>query len=241
MAFKPEPREKNALDNRKLNLSTPCPTAKGKFSNLQWALISNNPRVIVYTNDPDDATDKHNGGKITANLDLPIFFTFLELMRKAIESKEEVKFRIENKNFIFPGGKRSEKPIVTSELWVGKDKDGQLWICVTDAVHKDRPKIKFPFVPSDFHSFFHQDGEKFSSAEVSEIYAKGYLKLLTNLMTHVAVNNFVEPKPREGGGGGGRGNYGGGGDRGGDRGGRGGGGGGGWGGDENSEGSDLPF
>lgn len=218
-------RTKNALDNRKLNLSAPTPNHQGKFANLIWGLYANNPRITVYTGDPNDTGEQNGYGAIKANLDAPTFFAFLELINKAIESTSEMKSKIENKNFTFFGGKRSDRPEVVSELWVGREADGRLWLSVTA---KNRPKVKFYFIASDFHAFLHGDGTPFTQTETSNIFAKGYVRLLTGLMTTMLNGHWVEPPPKDNsrgggfgggnraGGGGGGGNFsGGGGNRGG--------------------------
>lgn len=193
--FKPLPRKKNALDNRKLNLSTPCPTAKGKYSALIWGVYSNNPRLTVYTGDPDDTT-KDPYGRITAALDVPTFFAFLELMKRVIVSKEEVKFSIENKNFTFFGGKRSEKPVLVSTLWVGKDKDGKVWISVISD-DASRPKVRFFFGDNQFHHITHSDGSPLTPGENSTLFATGYFSILTNLVSDILVKEYVEDKPKQ--------------------------------------------
>lgn len=197
-------RAKNAVDNKKLNL-TAFWGEPSKKASLVWSLVSNNPRIIVYTNEPDVPSEK---AKINANLDLPVFFTFLEVLNRIIEGPNDKQEIIRNKNFIFPGGKRSEKPVVVSELHCGKDSDGVVWMGL---VAKDSPKIRFPFAVSDFHQFMHADGTPYSKAENSVVAARGYMKLLQLLMTQVAVDTYVEPPPRDqqqrGGGQGGGGNW----------------------------------
>ena len=192
--FVPKERVFNALDNKKINLSTPCPGAPDKRSALIWGIISNNPRITVYTNDPSDTGESKGYGKIDAKLDMPIFFAFMQMLTNVIEHDGEIKQKIENKNFTFFGGKRSDKPVVVSELWVGKDKDGILWMSVTAV---NRPRIKFNFVPNDFHNFFHGDGTPFTPAETSKIYAKGYVVILEKMMTHIAVNTYVKPEVKQ--------------------------------------------
>lgn len=214
-------RVKNALDNRKLNLSAPTPGHQGKWSSLIWGFHANNPRITVWTNVPEDQTEKNGNGKIAANMDTPTMFALLNLLNKAVASAGPVRYKIENKNFIFPGGKRSEKPVVVSETWIGKDDEGCVFISVTA---RDRPKIKFVFGSSDFHHLFNQSGEPMSKGEVSVIYAEGYSRILEGIVCNLSVTNYEEPKPKEdrgGGGGGGynRGGGGGGGSYGGNRGG----------------------
>jgi hypothetical protein len=219
--FTPTPRAKNSLDHRKLNLNAPAPNAPGQQASLIWGIHANNPRITVYTNDPQDKGADKGYGKISANLDLPVFFAFLRSLDQVIEGPNDVKLGIENKNFIFPQGKRSEKPIVVSTLFFGKDKDGVVWMSVSA---KDRPKIKFDFGINDFHHFVKGDGTPYTKAEMSVLFAKGYVRILEEMVPALLVDNYVEPapKPQQGGGGnygnrggngGGGGNYGGGGNR----------------------------
>lgn len=199
--FKPAPRKKNPLDNKKLHMS--AKNQDGKYASLQWGLFANNPRITVYTNVESDRDT--NYGKISANMDTPAFYAFLGLLQEAIQfvpgtnGREEFKASIENKNFIFPGGKRSEKPVVQSELFVGKDKDGVVWMGV---MAKDRPRIKFNFQLSDFHMLKHGTGETYSAAEASKVAAEAYWNILTEMLAHMQVSHWVEPeeKPRDGGG-----------------------------------------
>lgn len=187
----PAPRKKIALDNQKLVMRAACPSAKGKFSTLSWRLVNNNPRITVYTNDPADMTEKNQNGLISAELDAPTFFAFLQSIYQIIESDKPLRRKIENKNFIFPGGKRSEKPVLKSEIHMGKDEDGVIWISIT-SFDKERPKIKFEFGGGDFHNFFHTNGVPFTKGETSSLYARSMIKILENVMTHLMVTEYVE-------------------------------------------------
>jgi uncharacterized membrane protein YgcG len=237
--FKRPERKKNALDNRKLNLSAPTPGVQGKTASLIWGLYSNNPRITVYTNDPNDQGQDKGYGKISANLDAPTFFGVMGLLHKAVDpaTPNEWRDKVENMNFTFFGGKRSAAPAVTSELWVGKDKDGIVWISVTAP---NRPKIKFKFGNNDFHHWIHGDGTPFTESEASLLYAKAYVAILQPLMTHLMVTEWVEPEQKQQQGnqraGGGGGNYGGGNNNN-----RGGGSYGGGGGGNASQEDDIPF
>lgn len=197
--FRPPPRIKTALDNRKTQLTAPCPSAPGKTSTFSIILVANNPRVVIYTNDPSDEGADKEYGKITANLDLWVMFNILGILYEAIEFKPtpeaiEFKRKVENKNYIFPGGKRSETPVVVSELFVGKDKDGCVWISVTK---KDRPRIKFIFGFNDFHRYYHGDGTALSNAETSVVGARGWARMMEVLLGAVATSNYTEPPPKD--------------------------------------------
>lgn len=196
------PEPKNTLSHGKLNLTAPAPSDPSKKSTLKWEFRTNNPRLVVWTNEPgDDGRDK-DYGKIIAALDLPIFNMFLELLSTVTAGPRDYKDKIENKNYIFPGGKRSETPVVVSELWVGKDKDGKVWICVSK---QGRPRIKFVFGDDmSFHTFMHGDGTPYSAEETSTMCARAYINMLTHLMNAMAIAHYKEPepKPQQGGGGG---------------------------------------
>lgn len=210
--FQQAPRKKIALDNSKLNLNAPCPTAPGKTSAWTWGFVKNNPRITVYTRDPADNTDKTGYGKIVANLDSPTLYMFFNLIEQAIKEPNGWKDKVVNRNYTWFGGKRSDAPVVLNELWAGKDADGCIWVSIV-AKDKDRPIIKFIFGGTEFHHLYHGDGTQYTAAEASIGYAKGYVDVLRGIYTHLHVTEYVEPEPpqqRPGGN-----NYGGGGQGGG--------------------------
>ena len=92
--FQKPVKVKTALNNNKLALSAPCPTAKGKRSTLGFDFTNNNPSIVVRTNDPADITPATNYGTISAKMDLPIFFAFLTTLNEVIESTGEMKKKI---------------------------------------------------------------------------------------------------------------------------------------------------
>lgn len=189
--YRPPPRAKNALDNSKLGLR--APNRAGKMASLVWSMAGNNPRITVYTNDPDDTV---NYGRISSHLDLPMMYALLRLIRRAIETPEGTKYRdkIENKKYLYPNGKRSDVPEVTDSLIVGKNEDGLIWICV-DAPR--RPKIQFPFLIPDFHNLVHGDGSVFTQAESSKIAAESWVDMLSHLVVAVNVKEYVHPERKE--------------------------------------------
>lgn len=190
-------RKKIALDNAKLNLS--APNAAGKNATLKFGFVNNNPRLTVWTNDPNDTIDK---GKISAALNLPVLYAWLELIKEAATSEPGFKAAIENKNFIFPGGKRSEAPVVTSRLIAGKDENGVVYVSVTA---NQRPNIKFAFGTDSYHSFKDAQGNQMDRGAASKYTALGFYHLMQGLYAHLAVTEFVEIQPKQPGQGGGGG------------------------------------
>lgn len=188
MAFNPTPRAKIALDNTKLNLSAPS-TEQGKTASLTWGLVKNNPRITVWTRDSQDMTEKNGNGKIQAELDSPVLLSIIETLEKLIGEAAGTRYKLENKNFTWFGGKRSDAPVVLTELWVGKDKEGFVYISVTAP---NRPVIKFRITPSSFHTWYTQTGEPISAEELGKTYVKGYLNILRGIYNHLAVTEFVD-------------------------------------------------
>lgn len=214
--FQAPQRKKNALDNAALRLYAPNNT--GKNASLSVAVRKNGAQITVWTNDPNDTKDN---GKISAQLSLPYFQTLLEMLRAAATATAEWKHFIECKGYIFPGGKKSEQPVVTARIVVGRDADGTVYISVTA---QGRPNIKFVMTPGGFNSIRNADGSEVSMGFLTSIYALGWASTMQTLLLQLAVIEYEEPAPRQqggygnnqrGGGGNGYGNNGGGGNGGG--------------------------
>lgn len=188
MSFSPAPRKKIALDNSKLGLSAPS-TAAGKTANLKWSLVNNNPRIIVWTSDPNDMTEKNNNGKIQAELDSPAMASMFGKLRELIDEPAGSRYKLENKNFTFFGGKRSDEPVVVSEIWVGKDAEGFIFISVTAPT---RPVIKFRIMPTSFHTWYTQSGEKVAPEALNKFYVKGYIQIMEDIYNNLAIAEFVD-------------------------------------------------
>jgi hypothetical protein len=198
--FRPAPRAKNPMDNTKLSLR--APNSKGKMASLQWNMVNNNPRIIVYTNDPDDQNTDY--GKIQSHLDLPMMYAVIELIERCVNlpAGEKATYFVDNKKYSWAGGKRSDTPTVTDSIVIGRDEDGTTWISLNAP---RRPKIKFPFVPPEFHHFRKADGSSFSQGEASEIMAKTYVRMLSQVVAAVNVKEYVHPEKKDNAGGGGGG------------------------------------
>lgn len=174
--FTPPPRVKTALDNRKLSLSAPCPSNPAKKSNLIWGIALGNPRITVYTGDAENS-------KITAALDIVVFEAFLLLMEKAIKAEPGWKDLVVNKNFTWFNRQRSPAPEVVSELHVGKDAEGSIWISVID---NKATKVRFFITPPEFHQFSQ------SKEEVSGLFTQSYVNILRRVMTGLFVDAWPE-------------------------------------------------
>lgn len=195
--FQKPVRKKNAFNNSKLRLSAPNPNAKGVFSNLSWDVYQNNPRIVVDTRDPNLSSPENSYGRIQAAMDPLVFSLFLNFLKEAIESPSAVKFKIENFSFEYTNGQRAQEASHTSDVWVGKDAEGQMFITVVSKKGTHWPVIKFIFGPSDerFHKFYRGDGTSISKAELSVYAAKGYTELLPLLMANVLDTHYYDVPP----------------------------------------------
>lgn len=182
--------QKTFLANPKLRLTTPCPTAKGKYSNLSFDIWNSNPRVVVTTNDPNLANPENGYGRITAALDAPTMMAFIELMKQVVNTPESTKIKIEN--FGNQKGGDPKVPSHLTDLWIGKDDNGLVFISVINT-QPGWPVIKFIFSASDsrYHKVYHGDGTEFTKAEYSVLYAKSYIRLLTEVYNSLFVRDYV--------------------------------------------------
>jgi hypothetical protein len=189
---------KHALNHTKLILQAPCPTAEGKYSQLKFDVYMNNPRIVVRTNDPTEQEASKGFGMINANMETPTFYAFLELLKKSINSDKEDKDKISIYTGEYVDRKPTGKQIHVSDIWIGRDKEGQIFISVISK-KDERPVIKFIFGPPDerFVGVSHSNGTPYTKAEMSVLFAKSYVSMLGELMAGVLVNEYVEPPPRE--------------------------------------------
>lgn len=183
-------KQKTMLNNPKLRLSAPCPTAKGKYSNLSWDIWNSNPRIVVATNDPSLTNPDNQYGRITAAMDAPTMMAFLEILKDVALSDKADKVKIENYGNQKGGDPKS--PVHLTDLWVGKDDSGLVFISVVNKAD-GWPVIKFVFGPTDsrYHKVFHGDGSEFTKAEISKAYAMGYAKMLASVYNQLFVRDYV--------------------------------------------------
>lgn len=206
MSDAPRPQvRKNAFNNAKLTLAAPLPNQKGVWSKLSFDIYKNNPRVKVSTNDPNLKNKESQFGNITAALDPIVFYSFLELLDKCIRSTTATKYKIENFNHSYDGGQRSQEIQHLTNLIIGRDEEGHIFISVT-SVKTNWPIIKFNFGLSDkrYHHIKKGDGSDLSSVEISQLAAKAYYHLLQQLAASVMDTHYEEPPAPTGGFGGNR-------------------------------------
>jgi hypothetical protein len=187
---------KSILNESKLRLSKPVENEKGKYSSLQFSIHNNQPRITVWTGYENDKSQNTGYGKIEAALDIPHMYILIELIREAAAAKEATKSSLECKNYIFNGGKKSSEPLLQTTVYVGKDDKGIVYISLI-AYNKDRPKIKFDFnINKFYHTLKNNEGAVMSADVASVTAAKGWCRLLENIIANVATNGFVDNSER---------------------------------------------
>lgn len=193
--FTSPPRKKNALDEYKLRMS--CPPVQGatRPGSLALSVVKNQVHIDVYTNVPNDK----NNGNIRAAMDSTMFYALLELAKTVPQLEANQNHKIPNKNHTFFEGKRSEEPKLVSTTIVGRDKEG---VCFIAIVAKDRPYLKFNFLPTNYHQLLGVDGNPMDPAKTSEFMLAGWINTMTQLVGAVLVAEYVEPPPKDAGNGG---------------------------------------
>lgn len=187
--FKPTIK-KHAINEKKLQLH--AMNASGKNATLKFNVVKNYPRIDVYTNDDNDPKNKE---PIRAAMDQPSFFLFLTLLEKAAHSKEPFEETIENKNYVWYGKTKSEKPEVISRVTVGKDEKGVIYIMPSA---KGRPKIKFPVAPTNWNYLVDiKTGEKVGEAKASHFMALAWKDMLSQMIGSYLIFNFEEEVQKE--------------------------------------------
>lgn len=163
------------------------PIAGGqKRPNFRMKVVGNVPRFVVKTNVPDDK----NYGRIDFNCDLPTFAAIFAKLSDIATGKDEGSYTFDFIDHIFVNGQRSAEPLVQASVRIGKDKEtGRVYLAV---LGHQRPKIQFFFGPSKFHTVKRGDGSELTPAEVSAIYAIGFVQGYAPIIQQLLVTEFSE-------------------------------------------------
>lgn len=204
--------EQRKFPERKLNqgdmmnnwLYAPPVEQGGKRPNLRVRMTGNSPRFVVKTNVPNDA----NNGRIEFNTDYITFNVILNTIVRVVKGEitDRVVFDYKD-NYV--AGKKLDSEMVLSKLEVGRRKDGRVFIAVR-STQQGRPNIAFTFEPSRFHGVATIGGTELTPAQVSEMYAMGWVDMQLTILSHVLNTDFdpdgkgvAKPPQMQGGQGGG--------------------------------------
>lgn len=165
----------------------PVDGAKKKPS-LRVGFFGNVPRITVKTNVDGDM----NHGKIDFNCDTATFAAAMSYLRDLAEGKDvpqERKFVYMND---YVAGKKLDRFMAISSLVIAREQTtGRIYIAVLSS-QQSRPRIRFFFGPSKFHTITNGDGSPITPKEMSEAYAIGFLKPAEQVIYHMMVSNFDE-------------------------------------------------
>lgn len=195
--YTPRPYVKNVLDDRKLRLTAPPTGGAIRPHELQVSLYNSNPGLTVFTNIDNDK----NKGVIRAGMDAQAFYFFLERVIAVADHQGEVTEIIDNKEKIKDESTGKNVMQTASRTVIGKGKDGKVFISVLSP-DNERPKIKFTFGQHYYHPVVRKEGTPLSDAEVSVAMARGWVRLMRNLVAPTMVHAYVAPTPQAQGGGG---------------------------------------
>lgn len=152
----------------KFMMFTPAPGVENQRSSLTWSTFRGNPRITVFTRVPDD-TGK---GMLQAPMNPTTFLSLMHLLRDVAKGAPGRSFFVENDTAAKDAeGKPTRERIRLSTTWVGKDKDGFVWLSVRA---ENRPVIAFKFIMSNYHRVFKGDGTALTQEESSSLEALAY-------------------------------------------------------------------
>lgn len=185
--------QSNALMDNKLRLVAP-PHEKAviKYDRPQQPTLSlrfkdNQPRFIVYTNVDGDK----DNGRIEAAMDCYTLSLVFETVIEMADRPDAEPVFIECKNFIYPGGKRSDAPVVVAKIVVAWDRNtGYLSLSVV-SYDKSRPVIIFPIVPTEYHNVCDRAGNVVDTKTTSRLFAKGWAKWMSAIATQISVKEHM--------------------------------------------------
>lgn len=189
--FPQTPYQETFLDDRKLRLSAPPPSGRGRRPVMFVTVVGGNPRINVYTEVENDK----NGGKIVAKKDALAFFHLLETLEHVIATPEASRWIMENK---VPdekegggdgGFQKKGPPVVDTKTVVGRDEHGVIYLSVISA-DKERPKIIFPFGNQYFHTLMRRDSpdQTLDNRTISEMAARAWLRLMRAAVSQILVD-----------------------------------------------------
>lgn len=183
----------NALMDNKLRLTAPAhEKAVIKFDRPQQPTLAvrikdNQPRFLVYTNVEGDK----DNGRLEAAMDAFTMAAILEAVIEMADNPDAEPMMFECKNFVYPGGKRSETPVVVNWVVVAHDRNTGCLSIAIKAYDKARPLIVFPIMPTEYHNVCDRNGNVVDNKTTSRLYAKGWAKWIGSIVQQLLVNDHL--------------------------------------------------
>lgn len=186
-------RDRHAIGDFRLHLTAEPQQGGTKSPRLSIYYHRNKVSIEVRTNVPSDMNGREHG-IIRAELDPQMFFVFMNMLQKAVDSptgsERPERIRIKRPDF---QKRNNGEPVLDSQLAFGKDQEGVVYMSVL-SWNKERPAIRFPFTVDKMIELTKADGSPWSKAEASVVLAQGYLDLWGRLIPIYMYERF---KPEE--------------------------------------------
>lgn len=147
-----------------------------------------NPRFNVYTGETGP------NGIIFFPMDVYTFGAVIETLKLVIDSEPGTKLSIDSLGSVWENDKPTNKTRVVSVLYIGKTKDGVIYLSVID---ETKPKIVFPLKSTKFHNFYDTNKEKRNDGEISKLLARGLVTTFTQMVSNV-IAAYVEQEYKYG-------------------------------------------
>lgn len=192
-------------------LTGPLQNGAQRPPKLSFGIYKNKPNITVRTNAPSDqGNDKGRIQAEPSNKDFQAILTAIRGFIKDPTPDQKVTATLKAKRRV-SGGRLSDDKMVSVHILIGRDSNGVIYIAVR-SWNKDRPVIKFPFLPEsdNFGEIIWGDtqGNPLPNSKISEYYAEGMINAIEMQVQNLLRTNYKAPERRDGqGGSGGGGGY----------------------------------
>lgn len=160
-----------------------------KSSRMIVSLRDGNPRLVVST-----GTGTGVESMITFPSDMATMTTIFSMLKDIALNKEPGhKEIVESLTNVYVNDKPTKDKRVVSTLYVGKSKEGVMYLSV---VAESRPKLVFKFIPSNYHIFKDGSGNKIPDSVISTrlavAFADTMLDAVANIMIQYTNEEYTE-------------------------------------------------
>lgn len=126
--------------------------------------------------------------KYNFQIDPNAFYGFITALRECADSEKPCLFEIPYKNYIFPGGQRSEKRVEQAKLVVGRDTDG-VFIGLNS---RETEPAKFYITPNGIYPCRWVNGEVETVYATSRTYANAYADLWKDQVKYILTHCYMD-------------------------------------------------
>lgn len=151
---------------------------------MVFGLLNDNPRITVYTNDPED---KITSGVIAAGFNPEEIQTVFQVIEQIAEGQPgDRKYCCVYKTE-YIDGKPTNNKILRNKLYVGKNQQGIVELCL---VEHDRPKVMFAIKMSQYHGIKDAKGNDIDEGLASTMATRSLVSILKDLYRLEAIKNL---------------------------------------------------